>query len=276
MAERDGVTWEVYALQYGRSKSYPLADMVAGEEPGVMHPMGWFCWVLRRGRHAVIVDTGFHADHLLRRWCVTPVAQVQELLAELNIDPREVGDVVLTHGHADHTGNLALFSRARIWMREAEFMYVLSAMGPLRDLRWGVSLADYESMLIAANEDRLILLGNNQEPVLPGVLLCPGGGHTPGSQWVEVSTAVGTLVLASDNAYLMRNVAELQPVGSCVSRAQNEAALLRMRRSVSDLRRVIPGHDPQVAELFPESARGVYRLDVPLPAADTSRSTSIN
>jgi len=91
-----------------------------------------------------------------------------------------------------------------------------------------------------------------------------------------VSTAVGTLVLASDNAYLMRNVAELQPVGSCVSRAQNEAALLRMRRSVSDLRRVIPGHDPQVAELFPEIARGVYRLDVPLPAADTSRSTSIN
>jgi glyoxylase-like metal-dependent hydrolase (beta-lactamase superfamily II) len=52
---------------------------------------------------AVIVDPGMVSD---RRKILDP-------LAELGVDAAEVGDVVLSHHHPDHTLNAALFTRAR-------------------------------------------------------------------------------------------------------------------------------------------------------------------
>jgi len=54
------------------------------------------------GRH-VIVDPGMVSD---RRKILDP-------LAGLGVDPAEVGDVVFSHHHPDHTLNAALFERAR-------------------------------------------------------------------------------------------------------------------------------------------------------------------
>lgn len=254
------MAWEVHALRYGRAMAYPLADLVSGEDPEASQPVDWFCWLLRRGRQCVLVDTAFRSPHLARRWCVEPLLDVRMLLSSLGVWPEQVSDVVLTHGHADHTGGLALFPRARIWLRAAEFAWVRAAMGPLRDLRWGVSLPDYEAMLVAAADGRMTLLGTRDEPLQPGVVLHLAGGHTPGSQWVEVQTESGPLVLASDNAYIYRNIEELQPVGACISRAQNEAALRDMLRA-APRSRIVPGHDPLVASRFPEVAPDIFRLD---------------
>ena len=42
--------------------------------------------------------------------------------------------------------------------------------------------------------------------VLPGVRVFTGGKHTYGSQYLGVQTSSGTVVLASDNAYLYENL----------------------------------------------------------------------
>src|SRR3954453_17494704 len=51
---------------------------------------------------AVIVDPGMVSDR----------SKILEPLASL-VDPAEVGDVVFSHHHPDHTVNAALFERAR-------------------------------------------------------------------------------------------------------------------------------------------------------------------
>ncbi|MBM4320927.1 MAG: N-acyl homoserine lactonase family protein [Deltaproteobacteria bacterium] len=259
MHRADGVAWEVYALRYGRSAAFPLADLVAEEDAEAHQAVDWYCWALRRGGSCVLVDTGFSSRRLAQRWCIEPLLDPVGLLVHLGVLPEQVSDVVLTHGHADHTGGLGSYPRARIWLRAVEFAWIRAAMEPLRDLRWGVSLVDYETMLDAAAAGRMTLLGNHEEPLLPGVLLHPGGGHTPGSQWVQVETEGGPLVIASDNAYLFRNIEELRPIGACTSRSQNLAAL-RTMRIVADQDRIVPGHDPLVAERFPQVAEGVFRL----------------
>ena len=52
---------------------------------------------------AVIVDPGMVSDR----------SKILDPLASLGVDPAEVGDVVFSHHHPDHTLNAALFEGAR-------------------------------------------------------------------------------------------------------------------------------------------------------------------
>ena len=52
---------------------------------------------------AVVVDPGMVYDR----------SRILDPLASLGVDPAEVGDVVFSHHHPDHTLNAALFERAR-------------------------------------------------------------------------------------------------------------------------------------------------------------------
>jgi len=264
---RHGTHWEVYALRYGQASAYPLSDLLEGEDPEQGHPVSCYAWLLRRGEQALLVDTGLTSERLARRLCLEGITDLVELLAGVGVTPEQISHIVLTHGHADHTGGLAAFSRARVWLRAAEFAWIRAVLAPMRDLRFNVSLADYEVLLRLALDGRLTLLGNGEEPLVPGVLLLPRGGHTPGSQWVAIRTATGPLVLAGDSAYLYRNIEEKRAVGAAVSRAENLAAIEAMRRMVDGRGRIIPGHDPLVAELYPEVAPGVFRLDGPTTLA---------
>lgn len=59
--------------------------------------------LIRDEGRAVIVDPGMVSDR----------GRILDPLASLGVDPAEVGDVVFSHHHPDHTLNAALFERAR-------------------------------------------------------------------------------------------------------------------------------------------------------------------
>jgi glyoxylase-like metal-dependent hydrolase (beta-lactamase superfamily II) len=75
-----------------------------------------------------------------------------------------------------------------------------------------------------------------------------------------VSTASGTVVLASDNAYLYENFDRRRPIAQTLDSLSNLAAQQRMLRLAGDLARVLPGHDPAVFTRFPEPGGGVARI----------------
>ncbi|NUR08235.1 MAG: MBL fold metallo-hydrolase [Nocardioidaceae bacterium] len=58
--------------------------------------------ILDEGR-AIVVDPGMVSDR----------STILDPLAALGVDPADVGDVVFSHHHPDHTLNAALFERAR-------------------------------------------------------------------------------------------------------------------------------------------------------------------
>ena len=79
-------------------------------------------WVIKGEAGTVVVDTGFDegAAAARGRTLIRPVA---EGLAAIGVDAEHVRDVVITHLHYDHAGNVALFPRARFHVQDAEMAY---------------------------------------------------------------------------------------------------------------------------------------------------------
>src|SRR3954469_16228271 len=81
--------------------------------------MDYFFWVIRNGQRTVVVDTGFsrHGGEVRNRtFLIEPAAA----FAALGVDPGEAPEVLVTHAHYDHIGNLDLFPESNIIMARAE------------------------------------------------------------------------------------------------------------------------------------------------------------
>lgn len=245
---------EVYACLWGRSRGMRHGALVAGRGDE-LRPMAWWFWVLRDGARTVLVDCGCPDEELAAAWGIDGLRAAPDLLAGLDLRPRDVEAVVLSHGHWDHAGGLAQVPDARVFVRRAELDWWRREAGA-----HGLRRADLDEVL-GRGGDRLEVAPDDVAlSPWPGVRLMPGGAHTPGSQWVVVDADDGPIVLASDSAYVYDNVEQLLPIGACVSAPDNVAALLAMRALCGDARRIVPGHDPAVAERHPEVAPGVFRI----------------
>jgi len=87
------------------------------------------------------------------------------------------------------------------------------------------------------------------------------GSTTYASQFVGVATRAGTVVLASDNAYLYENIEKHLAIAQTLDAVSNLAAQARMLQLAAAPKLVIPGHDPAVFERFPIVKSGVARID---------------
>jgi hypothetical protein len=69
------------------------------------------------------------------------------------------------------------------------------------------------------------------------------------------------MVIASDNVYLYENLDKHVAIAATVDEKSNLEAQDRMKKIASDLKLIIPGHDPEMFARFPKVADGVARLD---------------
>jgi glyoxylase-like metal-dependent hydrolase (beta-lactamase superfamily II) len=104
---------------------------------------------------------------------------------------------------------------------------------------------------------RVKLVEGDGQEILPGITVYTGGKHTYASQYVGVRTAKGTVVVASDNAYLYENLERRRPIAQTLDSTSNLAAQDRMKRMAKV---IVPGHDPAVFQRFRTVAPGVVRV----------------
>lgn len=205
--------WELYVLEYARSRNQPVASLIQGAfDEGVMNVP--FAFVLaRNGKRNVLIDSGFMnkgggaemAAKFDIPWWISPV----RLLGELGVLAEQVTDIFISHAHFDHMGGIGEFPNAMIYMQKREYLSWLEAMAlPPRFgfLTAAVSPGDLRSALDASVDHRLTLLEGDKDNVLPGIHARFGEGHTLGQQFVVVESAKGRMVISGDCVYAARNI----------------------------------------------------------------------
>jgi glyoxylase-like metal-dependent hydrolase (beta-lactamase superfamily II) len=246
--------YEVFAIRYGH-----FADRTQGtvlmfpDDHAAPMPLDFFIWVIRGGRTTIVLDTGFDEASAQRRgrtWLRSPI----DALASLDIDPRAVKDVVISHLHWDHAGNWADFPKARFHIQDAEMAFCTGRCMCHEPLRRMVDVEQVTTAVRHVFDGRVTFHAGTTE-IAPGITLHLVGGHSGGLQIMRVPTARGMVVLASDATHFWYNIRRRSPF-FIVHNLERMMEGWRLCEELADGEdHIIPGHDPEVLRRFPRLPR---------------------
>ncbi len=257
--------YEVFALHYADRDARRADHFIGGDPHDAPMPMAYYIWVIRGEGRVVVVDCGFTAEVGARRG--RTVSQTPaEVLGLLEIDPDTVPDLVLTHLHYDHVGNLDVFPSATFHLQEPELHFAVGRHIRHAFLRAAFEVEDVVS-LVRLNYAGRVRLHTGVFELYPGITLFPAPGHSAGLQFVQVNTRRGMVVLASDVSHFYENMETGRPFTLVVDVPATLDGYERARAAAASADHVIPGHDPLVMRRYPAPSPAmqgvVARLDVP-------------
>jgi len=260
----DTPTYEIHAIRYARHDRRAGDNFLGGDPHDAPMPIDYFVWTVTGSGRTFIVDTGFGAEQARKRGrelLRSPAAGLEGL----GIDPAKVEDVIITHMHYDHAGNLDLFPNARFHIQDREMAYVTGRCMCHATMRHSFEADDVTGMVRRLFAGRL-RFHDGAEEIAPGLWLHFIGGHTMGLQSLRVMTRRGWVVLASDAAHLYAHLDQ----GRCFPIVYNVADMLEghrtLKRLASSPQHIIPGHDPLVMKRYPASSRALEGIAVRLDA----------
>jgi glyoxylase-like metal-dependent hydrolase (beta-lactamase superfamily II) len=248
--------YSIQAIRYASVPGFPLAGLMMGAPKDEVIDIAMVVWLLRGGGHTVLFDTGFHRDKWLKEVTITDYLRPDQAVALAGVEPDQVTDVVISHAHWDHMGGIDLFPKARVFIQKQEYAYYTGDAWQPGGEHGGIDPDDVAVLVRLNTEGRLRLVEGDDVEILPGIRAYTGARHTYASQYLRVD-GEKPFVLASDNCYLDRNLAEhvASATFSEGDRPANLAAQARMIALAGSAERVIPGHDLLQFKRFPTEGR---------------------
>ena len=170
-------------------------------------PASWawhvHAFLLRHPAGPVLIDAGI--GHLGRP-PLDVSGRIGEELGAVGVAPTDVGHVVLTHLHSDHSGGACRpdgsprFPNARYHVHPEDWRFFEAHRTP----------DDFTGRFVmrSVEEAGLLDLDPSDHEVVPGIELRHAPGHTPGHRVVEVSDGGDELLLTGDLLHVPPQVAD--------------------------------------------------------------------
>jgi glyoxylase-like metal-dependent hydrolase (beta-lactamase superfamily II) len=248
--------YSIEAIRFANSPGDAVASLVMGAPKDEKIDTVYIIWLVRGGGRNILFDSGFHRERYFREWTITDYVRPDEAVRLAGVKPEEITDVVISHAHWDHLGGIDLFPKATVWIQKDEFRYYTGEAWQPGGQHDGIDPDDVQQLVKLNTEGRLHLVDGDNVEIFPGIRAYTGGRHTFASQYLRIDGRP-PFVLASDNIYLYRNLAEHKP-SATFSEADYPANVKSQERMVElagSPDRVVPGHDALQFEKFPTKGR---------------------
>jgi len=248
--------YSIQAIRYANSQGDSVADLVMGAPRNETIDTVFVVWLIRGGGRNILFDSGFHREKWFKYFPVTDYLRPDEAVKLAGVKPDEVTDVVISHAHWDHMGGIDLFPKAIVWIQKDEFRYYTGEAWQADGDHDGIDPEDARELVRLNTEGRLRLVDGDNTEIFPGIRAYTGARHTYASQYLRVEGSP-SFVLASDNCYLYRNLAE-HKASATFSKADEPANIKNQERMIElagSMDRIVPGHDALQFRRFPTKGR---------------------
>lgn len=232
--------------------------LVLGHEMGRPTTIPTFGFLILGGEQPIVVDTGFRSPETMNEmlgmeswWRDGQGLQPQ--LAKYGLTVEEIGMVLLTHLHIDHSGGVHSFPMSTpVVANRREMEHSVSGLSMMGSMYPAEAIKHLVDRLHTQDALRLLDLEiTGPVEVAPGVWCEAAGGHTEGSMNVLVDTDAGRAVICGDvlqsihhqliEPHLQTMYMDAAPIGLAHNSKRQEKAA--MTKTLGSGRFMLPGHD---------------------------------
>lgn len=249
---------EIYGLRVGE-RDIEKSLMFFNEGFDNKVTISYYFWCIKNEKGITLIDTGFSPEVAEER-NVRNFKSPLELLKELNINPKDVKNVILTHLHWDHFGGYSYFPNANFYVHKDEWAFATGKFSETKVIK-----EFYDNKLLQEGNQ---LKNNNRLVLTEGIFdlnediqLIPLGGHTPGSQVIVVNPHKKPIIFCGDLGYFYRNFTEKNPPMINLNITESLEAYFKLEQIVKEKDgKIIPGHDPKLIDLFEKISNRIIKV----------------
>ena len=204
----------------------------------IRHPLGDLLWDL--GLPQGLVGSGPQTEGV---FTMTLERTLIEQLADIDLSPKDIEFISISHSHFDHSGQAALFSESQWLVNKDEFEYMFSTDASQVQ---NAAFADLSKSIHSGNHD---VFGDGS------VMILALPGHTPGHSALQVNLVESGPILLTGDLYHRSESRELKRV----PRFNSDEAQTRESMEVFEAlaresgARVIIQHEPVDVATLPKS-----------------------
>jgi N-acyl homoserine lactone hydrolase len=208
------------------------------------------CYLIQHGSSYMLWDTGLSQDDLNRplqgpnATGETLAKLLPEQLARIEVDPKQIEVIGISHYHYDHMGQAKLFPQARLLLGKGDAQVLRTPANPRAK-----PLAHW-----IEGDGKIEEIGGDKDVFGDGsVIMLDLPGHTPGHHGLLVKLArTGYVLLSGDAAHFRENYVNNGVPTFNFDRAQTLASLDRFKSIEKNLRAtVIIQHDQRDLKKLP-------------------------